>query len=333
MAELVLILKDFFSVPATAGGALLPRLPLLETVCARAARAPLSGDWRGWMAAHCGGASALESTLAATVAAAWQVRLPEARADAQYWLATPVHYFAGLDSVHLHPAGVLQLGAEEQALLVADFARVFADSGWVLMNLGQRELLLSGPNIDANGADPARFVGCDPTPGLPRGAAGGTLRRLGTEIEMWLHEHPLNQQRHSRGQLPVSTLWFWGAQQPSVARARVRAPLRVYGSDTYAGGLMRLQGRVLEPLPQAFDATLIDPQCHSVFILPTLQEDGLAQTLMRFERHWLTGAFAALRARRATALQLLVGARTYRLRRLDLARFWRTLTPWWEQLN
>ncbi len=66
------------------------------------------------MAAHCGGATALESTLAATVAAAWPARLPGARADAQYWLATPVHYFAGLDSVHLHPMGVLQLAAEEQ---------------------------------------------------------------------------------------------------------------------------------------------------------------------------------------------------------------------------
>lgn len=285
------------------------------------------------MAAHCGGATALESTLAATVAAAWPARLSGARAAAQYWLATPVHYFAGLDSVHLHPAGVLQLGAEEQALLVADFARVFADSGWVLTDLGQRELLLSGPRIDANGADPARFVGCDPTPGLPRGAAGGTLRRLGAEIEMWLHEHPLNQQRHKRGQLPVSTLWFWGAHKQPDERARMRAPLRVYGSDTYAQGLMRLKGHALEPLPQAFDATLIDPLCHSVFILPTLQGDGLDQTLMRFERLWLAGAFAALRARRAAALQLLVGARAYRLRRLDLARFWRTLAPWWEQLK
>ncbi len=114
----------------------------------------------------------------------------------------------------------------------------------------------------------------------------------------------------------------------------MRARLQVYGSDTYAEGLMRLQGRALAPLPPGFDATLIDPQCHSVFIVPTLQEDGLDQTLMRIEQHWLTGAFAALRARQATALQLLVGARAYRLRRLDLARFWRsTFAPWWEQLN
>ncbi len=70
----------------------------------------------------------------------------------------------------------------------------------------------------------------DPTPGLARGAAGGTLRRLGAEIEMWLHEHPLNQQRRTgRGQLPVTTLWFWGAQHQLVehsTHARAAAGLR-----------------------------------------------------------------------------------------------------------
>jgi hypothetical protein len=37
------------------------------------------------------------------------------------------------------------------------------------------------------------------------------LRRLGAEIEMWLHDHPINDARRRRGELPVTSLWLWGA--------------------------------------------------------------------------------------------------------------------------
>ena len=166
MAELVFVLSDFFSSAPHDAGAGLPRLPLLELILARSDVTPLASDWRGWLAARGAGGSERASTPAATVAAAWNALPPAPR---QVWLATPVHYFAGLDSVHLHPAGLLRLERDEQDRLAADFSRVFADSPWVLQGLGQRELLLSGPAMAASGADPALFAGSDPSGGLPRG--------------------------------------------------------------------------------------------------------------------------------------------------------------------
>ena len=92
-----------------------------------------------------------------------------AAVDPQYWLATPVHCFAGLDSVQLHPAGLLELPASEQSALAAEFTRVFADTPWRLHATGQRELLLSGAPLAASAADPAASIGADLRDGLPRG--------------------------------------------------------------------------------------------------------------------------------------------------------------------
>jgi hypothetical protein len=345
VAELVLVLTDFISAaggqPDDSGDG-LPRLPLLERTLARSRVSALALDWRAWLAGRGPGVSAAASTPAATVAAAWDVHQGSGQSPGGVWLATPVHYFAGLDSVHLHPQGLLRLDRTAQDWLVRDFARVFADSPWRLRGLGQRELLLSGPAIEASGADPAYFAGGDPSPGLPRGEGAATLRRLGAEMEMWLYEHPLNLERRGRGELPVTTLWLWGAQsfpstvapsqpsRPGPGLPRVAA--RLYGCDTYAEALWRLQGGACAPLPAMFDPALISPSADSVFLYPLLQPDGLCAAFTQLERRWLPGALRAVSARRVSVLRLLIGARLYSLRWLDRARFWRPRVPWWETL-
>ena len=338
MAELVFILTDFFSAAPHDAGAGLPRLPLLETTLARARVTALAPDWRGWLAARSASVAGRSLTPSATVAAAWPARTAAEPGPGQVWLATPVHYFAGLDSVHLHPAGLLRLDQAEQQRLVDDFAQVFAGSAWELRALGRRELLLSGPAIEASGADPGHFAGSDPTPGLPRGEGAGTLRRLGAEMEMWLYEHALNLERSSRGELPVTTFWLWGAGPISTAPAApaalaVAAPgAHLYGCDTYAEALWRLQGGAAEALPQAFDAALLEAHADSVFLYPLLRPEGLTAAFLQLEQRWLPGALRAVRQRRASVLRLLIGQRLYSVRWLDLARFWRARRPWWETL-
>ena len=107
MRELVLILTDFDAVSSPPEPT-RPRLPALETLLARARRTAGRADWRAWLAARYGGARWAASAPAQLVAAAWGVHSTAQAAAGQYWLATPVHYFAGLDSVHLHPAGLLR---------------------------------------------------------------------------------------------------------------------------------------------------------------------------------------------------------------------------------
>jgi hypothetical protein len=332
-SELILILSDFFpdtlSAPSERAS---PRLVALETLLAKSRRSALRQGWRAWLAQRFAAPEIAALALAEVVARAWL-----APSEAKHWLATPVHYFAGLDSVHLHPEGLLQLSAQDQAALVADFELVFADTPWRLHGNGARELLLSGPRLDADSADPAQFAGLDPSAGLPRGAELATLRRLGVEIEMWLHEHRVNQERRARGELPVTALWFWGASVPRRAPSALRAistaggSLRLYGRDTYAQALWQLCGLESASLPANLQGALESEASAHLLIVPALDADTLG-ALEHLEAHWLAPALQALRARRLSAIHLLAGTRSYRLRRLHLVRFWRALLPWTEQM-
>ncbi len=270
-----------------------------------------------------------------------------------HWFATPLHLFAGLDSVHLHPAGLLELSAAEQQLLAADFARVFAGAPWVLSTIGERELLLTGPPLRASASEPEELLARTADACMARGADAPALKRLASEIELWLHQHPLNRERSSRGALPVTALWLWGGgdAEPAamVEAAMSRAP-RVYGADSYVAALCRLRGETALPLPVRLDAesALLVPargvradrdarDAGDAIVLlaptPALVEGGITAVLSDFEQHWLAGALHAVRTRRIRALHCLLGARAYRLTWRQCIRVWRARAPWWEGLS
>jgi hypothetical protein len=329
VTELVLVLTNFS--PPLAGGPSeqRPRLPLLEMLLSRSSRSTLPTDWRGWLAA-CAAPSELSAfSLAAIAGASFRgsgIPRPESTG---YWLATPVHLFAGLDSVHLHPDGLLSLRFEEQEALVRDFTRVFCDSPWRLESIRHRELLLSGPQLEAGGTDPARLLGDDPSAGMPRGRDVGVLQRLGSEIEMWLYEHAINQERLARQELPVTALWLWGGEPP-LAPAGLRALDRpeLYGEDSYAESLWRLQGRrplALSTASQAIQSVPMSLSQDSVVLL----REGISH----LEQHWLPGAVKALRQRRLSGLHLIAGTHLFSLSALRALQFWRRPVPWWEALT
>jgi hypothetical protein len=325
--QLVLILADFHTAPASHPTLALPRLPALELLLARARHGALPGGWRAWLAGEVCDAEMAALPAAALTAAGWI----DAPGTSHYWFATPVHFFAGLDSLHLHPAGLLRLDRETQQALAADFERVFDGSGYRLHPTGQRDLLLAGPPAEAVlSTDPARWLGADPAAGLPHGAGAGPLRRLGAEIEMWLHEHPVNRARAAAGELPVSTLWLWGGGAAATRRA---APLpRLLADDAFVEGLCRVCGGKVLPLPDAWPQARAGTAAGLIAVLPTVSARGMA-AWERIETGWVAPALADLRAGRLRAIRLLAGERSYHLSRWGLARAWRRVRPWWESFG
>jgi hypothetical protein len=192
----------------------------------------------------------------------------------------------------------------------------------------------------ADGADPGGFLGADPSAGLPRGEGAGMVRRLGAEIEMWLHQHKVNQARATSGALPITALWLWGAQAPrppSLApthNTRLVNP-KLFGTDIYAQALWRLQGGTVAGLSaasEAINAVPIQLASDSVLLYPSLAETGMIDRITQLEQHWLPGALRAVREGRVSVLQLIAGTHLYRLTRWNLIRFWRARSPWWERL-
>jgi hypothetical protein len=59
-------------------------------------------------------------------------------------------------------------------------------------------------------AAPEQALGEDLAHHLPQGADGRRWRVLLNDVQVLLHQHPLNARRQARGQLPVNSLWLWG---------------------------------------------------------------------------------------------------------------------------
>ena len=86
--------------------------------------------------------------------------------------------------------------------------------------------------------EPARCVGGGWSQRPAARAGRAAVRRLGAEIEMWLHWHPVNAARADRGSLPSTALWFWGAERaPRWLRPRPLARRPPHGAPSGEDGL------------------------------------------------------------------------------------------------
>ena len=330
MHGLTLVLPDLYATrQSEESQSGLPRLPALERWLSGARRSPLADGWRSWLlAAHAPPGAAPGAVAAAAHAGA-------GAGAGHDWLATPVHFVAGLDTIRLHPAGLLCLAPGEQQRLAADFTGVFAGSGWRLVPGERRELLLRGPRSEGvQAGDPGRWLGTDPSAGLPSGPGAAPLRRLGAEFEMWLHEHPVNLARQVRGELPVSGLWLWGGGPPlALPRPAAASGPRLHGEDLLLDGLAHLLGQPPPALPGSL-AALPDAAGDTLVLLAGGSTPDVP-LLEALERDWFAPAAQQWRAGHWQSLRLACGTSVYEARRGGLAalrRALRTPQPWWKVL-
>lgn len=215
--------------------------------------APLSAWQSALLAAlGCGEASARYPSAAVT-------RIGEAgEVVPGYWMhAEPVHLAAGLaDLSATLLSGPHELsGAEREALAPTIAAHLraagFGLSGnaagsWLVR--GERELDLTTAPPEVAAREPLQEA-------MPRGRDAGTMRRLMTELQMLLHEHPVNLERQRRGLLAANAIWFHGeGATPTVTPgndAGASSLPQAFGEDPYLRGIYRLHGSAAESVADA----------------------------------------------------------------------------------
>jgi hypothetical protein len=252
------------------------------------------------------------------------------------WLATPVHLIAGLTNLHFDRRGLLRLPPDDRAGFAGEFNRTFGDTDLHLQPFANGEFLLRGPAAwNAITTEPARAIVTDLESSLPKGNAGSALRRLGAELEMWLHSLALNDARRRRGDLTVSALWIWGGGALASLKS-ASAPLTdlACGADPYLAGLWHLQGAGSRPVPDRFGDLLSDPKPErSVLVLeitPLLQTNPnwtVFEALVDLDRRYLSPALAALHSRKLESIVLVANDMEVRLHRRDRLKFWRRAQP------
>ncbi len=215
--------------------------------------------------------------------------------------------------MHFDARGILSLLPEEQQAL----ARDFPDPSMQLVPLSSGEFLLFQPPAPAvTTTEPARIASGHVAEALPKGEGASRLRRLGAEIEMWLHEHPVNRARASRNQLTISTLWIWGGGTGVAPRATLDTLPRAFGSDSYLHGLWRSCGGAPQPLPEQLDFT------HDEGSAVLVVEAG-RMSLAELDRRFIAPAVDAVRRGKMARVSLLANDRCLAMSSSAHRKFWR----------
>jgi hypothetical protein len=330
--EIVIVIRDLYLEPELAADASAPEIEYLARFGDRAA---LRDGWRAWTARWLGLHRYADAAPASVAAAA----LEDAPKDGAVWLATPVHLMAGLTSVHFDRRSVLQLPQAELEALAASFRDTFRGSGFDLRPLGGGELLLTGPEVSSTATtiEPARLLLTSVAEALPMGGGAHALRRLSSEIEMWLHDHPVNGERARRGELTVATLWLWGGGAPAVSRP-AEAPREImdaaFGADPYVRGLWRLAGGEARPMPVDWTAVIGDTRAQRALGMMEVAELlhanaswRLAEAVAEIDRRLISPSLTALLRGKLDRLVLLANDRCLSLRPAHRWRLWRRVRP------
>ena len=136
--------------------------------------------------------------------------------------ADPVHLRPDLDTAGLFDSSHFSLSRDEASSMADALDRHFAPEGvrfeaphptrwYALLDEKAPDTVFRPP-----GSVAARGAGGS----LPAGNEGSVWRRRMNEAQMVLHAHPVNQAREARGDLPVNSVWFWGAGEPGPAPRR-----------------------------------------------------------------------------------------------------------------
>jgi hypothetical protein len=318
MTQLALAISDF-ALPVEAGSA--PRLEGLGRLLARGRVGRMAQPgWRHWVLQTAGWQPPEHLPVASTLAGR----------PGHWMVATPVHLLAGLEHLHLDPAGLPALTEPEWQELVSGFNPLFADTGHALSFDGAVALLASREPFAAVTHDPQPLAGRDAGAWLPSGAGGGSLRRLMTEIQMWLHEHPINAARSRRGLPPVNGLWLWGGGNEALVPGAALPGLAT--SDAFLRRVWEAAGAACRATPASLEAWLSAP--NPIVTLDLVSIDRHPGTaLQRLEEEWFLPLQHALSDGSVSRARLLLGATVATLGRHDRLRFWRPGRDWHEALR
>jgi hypothetical protein len=256
------------------------------------------------------------------------------------WMrADPCHLRVNRDRLMLIDASCFELsGAEAQALSARLNAHFAADGLRFDVLQGSRWYLRgdSLPPIETTPLAEARGRDIDPL--MPRGPDAMFWRRMLNEAQMLLHDHPVNEAREARGELPINSLWLWG--EGRAPAPPVKPFQRVRTRDPLAAGLAQSSGAMLHPLPDDAARWLGQAQPEGVELVlldsltaPATYGDLHAweSRLTALETEWFAPALAALSAGRLGMLSLHVmgpgGGFEAETARNDLRHFWKRRRP------
>lgn len=238
-----------------------------------------------------------------------------------FWLrAQPIHFVAGLERLTTVPLrGAARMSTAERAALTPTLADHLQTAGIQLHEGADGEwLLYSAEPLQVETVTP-EFAAANPFAEiLPRGRDARGLRRLMTEMQMLLHDHPVNTARESRGLPALNAIWVHG--EGMLSEVTPRALPEASGDDVYLRGIYRLHERAVQP--KATDAATLLARIAGPTVAIIDPPDPRA-----LETDWLAPLSSALLRGSISKLTLLFAEWRVDTHRAAMFKFWRRELP------
>lgn len=220
-----------------------------------------------------------------------------------YACASLVHLRADIGQLRLVDAGRLSVSAAEDAELISDFNRHFFARGVSARAAATGLWQLRLPLIQANTTVLSRVMGASVLERLPVGEGGHELRALMNEIQMLLHEAPVNRARAALDLPVLNGLWIWGVGAAQVSSDRGAVIASIHGGPI-AEALARWAGVPWGGAPDSYPswrcihAAESGVICVEQLLAPAAYGDVPAwvAAMRKLDEHWFQPLAAALRA-------------------------------------
>lgn len=236
-----------------------------------------------------------------------------------YWLrADSVHLALQPDCLSLAEPVPLSVERKHAALLIASLNKHFCQDGLVFFS----------------GKSGAWYLRCDEIPQiktslpslamyknihqfLPLGDESLQWLALLNEVQMLLHEHPVNEERESAGEVVANSVWFsGGGVMPQFKVFQHNLDL-IIANGVFYQGLAQLTKTPYKTLPVNLDEVLQNTALHVRLQLPQINN---------LDEVWFRPLFSALKSKKIRRLTLNLGfyekSLSIDIRPIDTYKFW-----------
>jgi hypothetical protein len=248
-----------------------------------------------------------------------------------YFIVHPAHFALQRDHFVFDQTLLLEPGVNAQ--LVRALNTHFASEGLYFERSKDHAFwyLTSDQPLNVKTSLPAQALGRDVRGFMPQGIDAMKCQAMINEVQMLLHDHPVNKMREVVGQVPVNSIWLSGRSAWDDLKPVYLAKKRqIFANDLMTNGLAKNAKQTCYVLPRTWQA-LMDSLA--------LGEEALVvvDSPLLLEEAWFEPMWQSLRKAQVNTVRCHFGIDgmtfTLTLHPRDKWKFWRAARPIMDYLN
>jgi len=165
----------------------------------------------------------------------------------------PVHIQIDRDEAVLVANESLDISKDDALQVINDLNQHFQQDGLAIHYHNEHQWLMTGDiSIDTFSMSDVMFRNMNEYQATGRDAK--KWRSIINEVQMLLHEHPVNIRREQQGSIAVNSLWVWGGGQPEQHSTKIDL---VYANDVLVADIARAIKIDCEAVPDRLDSNVL----------------------------------------------------------------------------